>query len=77
MGNSLTSRNYKRSGADVIDFIEESQPKNAKNGKITKESTVSRGKFIAILGKSRNISWEVSYALTSRSYERSGTDIID
>jgi hypothetical protein len=77
VGNSLTSRNYKRSGADVIDFIEESQPKNAKNGKNNERKYCLRGKFIAILGKSRNISWEVSYALTSRSYERSGTDIID
>ena len=46
MGNSLTSRNYKRSGADVIDFFEEFQPKNAKNGKITKESTVSGGNLL-------------------------------
>ena len=41
MGDSLTSRNYERPGADVIDCLEESQPKNAKNERKTKESTVT------------------------------------
>ena len=51
MGNSLTSRNNKRSGADVIDFIEDSQPKNAKNGKNNERKYCLKGEIYCDFGK--------------------------